>query len=407
MHRHLPLIASALLFTFSGCGKPDRPPPKSTTKGLKAQGGAAQSKGNGPKGTGAKAGEEGEILAKVGDNIITRKQFESRLNQQSPFARNRLNSPDRKQEFLENLIRFELLALDASKKGFDDHPDVVLARKQAMVRAFMAEELRDMVKIGDITDEEVLKYYEEHKDEYDRPPQVRAGHLLIANGEGAEAKARDLLAKINAEVEQDKFKARDIFSRYARRYSEDEATRSSGGDLKFFGKPGESQAKRGPADPVVPPPVALSAYGLVAVGDIASEPVKSSAGWHLVQKTGFRRAYTRTLKDVKTSIRNKLFRVRKTKAMDDYVASLKKEAKIEVNDAVLESVKVKRIAPRGPGITPPGMAPPGFDAVNPPQAPGLAPVPGAQPLDPRMRQPVKKLELPRDGKGAAPKPQEP
>jgi parvulin-like peptidyl-prolyl isomerase len=36
--------------------------------------------------------------------------------------------------------------------------------------------------------------------------------------------------------------------------------------------------------------VANAAYALEAVGDVAPAPVQTSAGWHLVQKTGFKRA---------------------------------------------------------------------------------------------------------------------
>ena len=48
-----------------------------------------------------------KIVAKVGDHLITLEEFERRLNQQSVFARNRHNSPSRKREFLDSMVRFE------------------------------------------------------------------------------------------------------------------------------------------------------------------------------------------------------------------------------------------------------------------------------------------------------------
>lgn len=362
-----PIAAGLLLLV--GCAKPDKPPPKGT---LSLQAAAAQAEG------------QGEILAQVGDTTITRSDFELRLNQQTPFARNRLNSPERKQGFLDDLIRFELLSHAAREKGYGDHPDVVLARKQAMVRAFMAEELRDLVKVTDVTDEEIAAYYEAHRADYTRPEQVRAAHIFIAEGEGAEAKARALLADLQREIaaapKQGSDEARAIFARYARDHSDDPLTKATGGDLKHFTAPGEPRPPRGLIDRPVPPAVAQAAHELVAVGDVAL--THSAAGWHIVQKTGVRKGHTRTLDDVKASIRNKLFRIRKSKAMDDYVADLRAKAKIEVDEAVLRSVEAKAVAPSGPGLRPPRFDPATLDpALTPPP-------PGVQAFDPRTRAPA-------------------
>ena len=71
--------------------------------------------------------QKGQIVARIGDRLITLQEFEKRLNQQSSFARARHNSPSRKQEFLDSMVRFELLAIEAKRKGYDQRPDVQLA----------------------------------------------------------------------------------------------------------------------------------------------------------------------------------------------------------------------------------------------------------------------------------------
>jgi peptidyl-prolyl cis-trans isomerase C len=300
--------------------------------------------------------EKGKVVARIGDREITLEQFERELNQQSPFARARYNSLERKREFLDGLIRFELLAIEAEKKGYDKDPEVVLAMKQAMVKHLAGEDLTKLVKMEDISDADVAAYYQQHLDEYDKPAEVRASHILLQD----EARARKLLADLEAAVAKDPLKARDVFSDAARQQSEDAATRESGGDLRFFGKPGESRADRGPADPPLPPPaVADAAWALDKVGDLAPDPIKASDGWHLVQKTGFKRPYKRELDEVKTSIRNSLFRERRAQAMEDYVKKLRDGAKVQIDDAVLEQAKA---APGGPE---PGMLP-NFGAGGPP-----------------------------------------
>ncbi len=295
--------------------------------------------------------EKGKVVARIGDRVITLDEFERRLNQQSPFARARYNSPDRKREFLDSLVRFELLAKEAEAKGLDRDPDVLLARKQAMVKRLTATEIRDLVKLADITEADITAYYDEHKDEFDKAAEVRASHILLPD----EAAARALLPKLQAAVAKDKKKARGVFEDFARKHTTDKATRDRGGDLQFFGEPGKSRVKRSPIAPSVPPAVATAAFGLAGVGHLHPEPIKTSQGWHLIQKTGFRRPYKRELADVKTTIRNKLFRVRKGKAMENYVKALTAASTITIDDAVLSEAKVNKGAPAGPSLDPPNM----------------------------------------------------
>ncbi len=309
--------------------------------------------------------EKGKIVARIGDRVITLEQFERRLNQQSPFARARYNSAERKKEFLDSLVRFELLALEAEAKGLDKDPDVQLARKQAMVKRLSATEIRDLVKLSDITEEDVKGYYDEHADEFDKPAQVRASHILFAD----EAAAAKVLPGLTAAIAKDPKKARAAFEDFARKHSTDKATRDRGGDLQFFGEPGVSRVKRSPIAPPVPPALGKAAFGLAGVGDMHPAPIKTSQGWHLLQKTGFRRPYKRSFSDVRTTIRNKLFRIRKSTAMEDYVKALKAKAKITIDDVVLAQAKVKTGSPgrKMPSLDPPNMkfAPKGLRNLRP------------------------------------------
>jgi peptidyl-prolyl cis-trans isomerase C len=314
-------------------------------------------------------GERGTVLAKVGDRVITVTEFEERLNQQAPFARQRYSSVQRKQEFLDGLVRFELLAMEAEARGFDKDPEVQLARKQALVRKLMADHVPSLVKLSDITEADVKAYYDEHLAEFDKPAEVRASHILFTGGD-AEARAKATLDELRGKLAGVKADAREVFTDFARRSSQDVATRESGGDLQFFSKPGEARADRGPLAIEVPPPVANAAYALEAVGDLAPAPVQTSAGWHLVQKTGFKRAYKRELAEVQQSIRNKLFRARKQQAMENYVADLKKKSAIWVDDRVLETIQPKAggnelpLRPPTPALAPQGLDLPGAEGAG-------------------------------------------
>jgi peptidyl-prolyl cis-trans isomerase C len=224
-----------------------------------------------------------------------------------------------------------------------------------MVKRLTAEEIRDLVKLSDITDAEIEAWYNEHQEEYDKPAQVRASHILLPD----EAAAKELLARIQAAISKEPNQARGVFEDFARKHSTDKDTKDRGGDLQFFGEPGVSQAKRGPLAPPLVPAVQKAAFGLAGVGDIHPEPIQSSAGWHLVQKTGFRRPYRRKLEDVRNSIRNKLFRAKKGSAMEDYVKALRTKAKVKIDEGVLAEAKVEPGGPPPPSLDPANLMRPG------------------------------------------------
>lgn len=84
-----------------------------------------------------------------------------------------------------------------------------------------------------ISHQEVERYYHEHIDRYSAPELVTASHILISpkgTGPGADA-----AAKTQAEGLLRRIHNGEDFSELAREFSDDDATKSSGGDLGTFG----------------------------------------------------------------------------------------------------------------------------------------------------------------------------
>jgi len=79
-------------------------------------------------------------LAKVDDVVITVGELQERLNRQSPYIRARYTSLEQKKEFLDSLIRFEVLAKEAERRGFDKDPEVIRTMKQVMIQKLMKDE---------------------------------------------------------------------------------------------------------------------------------------------------------------------------------------------------------------------------------------------------------------------------
>src|SRR5690349_15002197 len=161
------LVMSALLGLGLGCGekKPKEDKPAAEAKGPELKHGLNEQ-------------QAGQIVAKVGDTSITLGDFAERLASQSPYLRARYTSPERRREFLDNMVRFELLALEAQRRGEDKVPEVQRVKEQMMVQQMMKELFDDKgVKLSDITDSEIQSYYDANQAEFHKPAQRRASQI--------------------------------------------------------------------------------------------------------------------------------------------------------------------------------------------------------------------------------------
>jgi len=268
-----------------------------------------------------------ETLVQIGDRTITVGDFAALLADQSPYLRSRYNSPERRREFLDNQIRFELLAAEAERRGLTDRPEVVRSRKQMMIQRMMNDLIYEPNRISDITDAEVQAYYDEHIEDYQQPAQVRASHILIRN----RRLAGRLLERVKASEDDIQ-----VFREIAEENNEDPNTRDRLGDLRFFSLsgPGEERADS------VPPEVAAAAFTIDRIGGVYPELVETAAGLHIVKLTGRRAALRRTLQEAARPIRNTLMRQRREAAMDQLLVELRANADIEENPDVLNQIQL-------------------------------------------------------------------
>src|ERR1700674_2673061 len=112
------------------------------------------------------SGKSGPVVAKVGGEVITASELKRRLDETSPFLRARYNTLDRKKEFLENLIRNELLVQEAERQGFDKSPAVREQMKRAMIQELIKKQLDEKLTGADIADADLKKFYEAHLEDF-------------------------------------------------------------------------------------------------------------------------------------------------------------------------------------------------------------------------------------------------
>jgi len=317
-------------------------------------------------------GDLSQVVAQVGDEVITVGDVQERINKQSPFIRARYTTLDKKKEFLDNLVRFEVMAGEAQKRGYDKDPEVQRVMKQQMISKFLQKDFESKVKVEDVPEADVEKYYKDHPEEFNKKDEVRVSEILVKDKPKAEKAYNEAKAQSKtAGADQKAF--RDLVTKV----SEDEESKQRGGDLTFFDK--DSTA--------YPKPIIEAAFKLGDVGDV-SPPVKTEKGWVVLKLTQKRPGFNRPLAEVKRQIQQRLFRDTRTKALDAFIADLKKNTKIEIHEDNLGKVVIENGmeggggpgAPRGGGMTSGDPHAPGaFPGGGPGMMPGGMPAGGMPP----------------------------
>src|SRR5512140_665852 len=184
-------------------------------------------------------------LAKIDDVTITLGEFQERINRQSPYIRARYTSLEQKKEFLDSLVRFEILAKEAYKRGLDKDPEVVRTMKQVMIQKLMRDEFDAKVTADTVKDADMKSYYDANVAEYVKPEEVRASAIILKNRAQAD--------RVLLEAKGDPGKTNKGFRDLVAKYTADEETKLRGGDLRYFDMTTKD----------LPAPVVKAAFALV------------------------------------------------------------------------------------------------------------------------------------------------
>lgn len=284
-----------------------------------------------------KATGEGTVVARIDDQVITAAQLQEQINKLPPFTRRRYEAAEQKKRFLENLVRFEVMAQEAKSRGYDRDPDVQRVLKQQMITEFLGKEVDAKLKAEDLSDVDVAAYYAAHKDEFVRPEAVRVSQILIKD----KATAAKVAAEAKATARGTGARADEAFIALVRKHSQDEDSKGHGGDLTYFDR------KTAP----YPRPVVEASFALKDVGDV-SDPIESDAGFHILKLKQRRPGFTRPLPEVQAEIRRLILQERRTKKIEELVAEMKQKVKVEIYEDELKKIPVQTSALVGASGTP-------------------------------------------------------
>jgi peptidyl-prolyl cis-trans isomerase C len=307
----------------------------------------------------------GTPLATFKGGTITVEEVNHQLAALPPMVRMRLQSPAARKDYVEGLVRVDLLAREGIRQGLQNDPEVVETVKKVLAQKTLQQTLEK--NAPQPTDDEVKAWYDNHQADYQRPEMVQVQDLFLTadSKDAAKRKAR------SAEAEKLRAKAKALkpddeagFSALVKASSDDALTKQLGGDLRLMPAT-DLEARYGTE-------VGQATKALQNPGDL-SPVVATDKGFHVLRLKSRVPAHTQALEEVKMQIRNRLYSERRTAASDELMKRLKTESGYTLDEAALSQIAV---APAGPGAPagghpgmsglPGGMPGPGRPAVVPP-----------------------------------------
>lgn len=241
------------------------------------------------------AAEGDKVIAEVNGHAITTWTLER-------YARQRGLPPETPAEqqqkmLLDELINRELIYRDAVSLGIDKTPNItteVEYQRINLIASVMLDRSSDRFQVSE---EDLKKEYEKRENELSGK-ELKARHILLEQ----EADALKMITELD--------KGGD-FAKLAGKHSTGPSA-VNGGDLGWF-KPGQMVAA-----------FSTAAAGL-SKGGYTQKPVQTEFGWHVILLEDTRNVEPPPFDSIKEQIRVGL----QNKLIEDYIASLREQAKIQ------------------------------------------------------------------------------
>ena len=293
----------------------------------------------------------GGTIASVNGQAITRADFDKKL-ESSPAARQALNQMVQ-QDLIDQYARDKKVdvsdaeidkKLAETKARFPAGQFEQILKQQGLSEADVRQILKQQIVLEKAvapqvkaSDADVKAYFDKNHQLFDKPEQVKARHVLVADAKTAQT----VLAKLKANPSDANWAA------VAKQYSTDPSSKDKGGDLGYFG--------RGQMVPAFQD-AAFSAK----VGQIVG-PVHSQFGYHVIQVEDRKPAQKATLASAHDQIKTQLTQQQQSQAIPVFLQSLRSSAKIDVYDDRYKDV----FPPTTPAGAPPASAAPASAAPAP------------------------------------------
>ena len=179
--------------------------------------------------------QKGEVIAKVGGDTITTEDFSERMMAAPPAYQAYINTEPGKKQFIDLLVREKLVLESAKQAGIDKREEYKSSLEEfkeeqkrqlkdyesgLMMEMYIKEVQENMITASE---DEINKYYEEHKEDFTSPVAVTAKHILVPTKE-------------EAEIAYDRINKGEPFDKVAQEMSTDKVSAQRGGQIGPFRK---------------------------------------------------------------------------------------------------------------------------------------------------------------------------
>lgn len=248
-----------------------------------------------------------EVVAQVGTKRITLNEFNKKYNE----VRSQTINPPTKQQFLEDLVRYELGLQEAEKRNLEKDPLVQDRVRQELYKALLEKDLGQQVQKIQVSEAEMKAWYAKN-------PEIRTSHILIEVKSGATPEQRVEAQKRAQEIYKEVRGSKRSFEELVRLYSDDPLSKQAGGDVGWQSR-------------VTLMPSYYEAVLGMKVNEIKGL-IETPFGFHIIKLTG-RRGYEEANK---RQIRAAVFDEKRKNAFNAYFERLKKQYSIKTNPSALK-----------------------------------------------------------------------
>jgi peptidyl-prolyl cis-trans isomerase C/peptidyl-prolyl cis-trans isomerase D len=251
-----------------------------------------------------------QVLARVGNTEITLKEFETKLND----IRKKSINPPTPEQFLEDLVRYEVGLQEARKRKLENDPAVRQAMNEELYKGLVERSIGDKVNKIKVNEKEMRAFYAKN-------PELRTSHILIEVKPNATPEEKAVARKRAEEILAEVKKSKRPFEELVKLYTDDTFTKNNGGDLGYQNR-------------VTLVPSYYDAILRMKMND-TSGLVETPYGFHIIKLTG-RRSYEQANKQ---QLRTAVFDEKRKNLFNEFFTSLKSKYKIETNRKLLSTLK--------------------------------------------------------------------
>ena len=298
--------------------------------------------------------EKVPVVATVGKSAITTDDFNGYLAQR-PIRQRSRDSADGIKTRLDELILEEVLYQEALRLELDREPDVRRRIRQLLVQQLMGRQIDGPAKNFQVEERDIEGYYDQHRDAFNRPAQVRLADIFVAVPPTAPGEEKNKLKKKAEAILGEALAVRGKrsgFGALIRKYS-DNNEKYGRGDTGFFDESGMPIG--------IDKALVAAAFRIERVGQMPEHVIETPDGYHVVMLTGKRSAINRPMDTVRNQIIQQIRRDRVKKEREEFIQNLKAKADIAVDEKVLAKMAVEAAGP----MRKPSSMPEGADVKRP------------------------------------------